>query len=336
MENKSLSDKYAPDTISTPVKQRLNTIIHGDSLDVLKTLPSESVNCIVTSPPYYCLRDYGVAGQIGLEKSPEKYIERLVSVFSECFRVLKADGTFWLNIGDSYAGSGRGWGGKNDLFSRKIQPTASYATEFSKPQKLLNYKNKDLIGIPWALAFALRERGWYLRQDIIWHKPNPMPESVTDRCTKSHEYLFLLTKSPKYYFNHASMLEPAKYDNRKDIVKKPSPKYQNGGTGLAIQGFAKSGYRWKSVEGQFVRNRRDVWNIPTHPFKGAHFATFPPELVRPCVQAGCPKGGVVLDPFSGAGTTALVAKECGCNYIGIELNPDYIKIAQQRLEFDKK
>jgi DNA modification methylase len=192
----------------------LNHIYTGDALTVLKSLPSESVNCVVTSPPYYLLRDYNVSGQIGLENSPEKYIKNLTDVFMECYRVLKTDGTMWVVIGDSYAGSGRGWGGKNDLYSRNIQPKSSFATEFSKPKKLLEYKNKDLIGIPWRLAFSLRNAGWYLRQDIIWHKPNPMPESVRDRCTKAHEYIFLLTKSARYYFNHDAMLEPANYDGR--------------------------------------------------------------------------------------------------------------------------
>jgi DNA modification methylase len=309
----------------------LNKIHCGDSLEVLKYLPNESVNCIVTSPPYYALRDYGVSGQIGLEQSPEQYVENLTAVFSECKRVLKEDGTMWVVIGDSYAGSGRGWGGKNDLYSRKIQPLASFATQFSKPHKINGYKSKDLIGIPWLLALSLRNDGWYLRQDIIWHKPNPMPESVTDRCTKAHEYIFLLTKSPKYYFNHAAILEPAKYDNRKKLERSPSKKYLAGGTGIGVQSLAKGGYRWQSVDGQFVRNRRDVWCVSTRAFKGAHFATFPPDLIRPCISAGCPPNGVVLDCFMGAGTTALVARECGCNYIGIELNPDYIKIAEERL-----
>jgi DNA modification methylase len=310
----------------------LNKIYCGDALEVLRQMPSESVNCIVTSPPYYCLRDYGVLGQIGIENSPEKYIESLVAVFMECHRVLRKDGTLWLNIGDSYAGSGRGWVGINGLYSRNIQPKASFATEFSKPKKLNNYKNKDLIGIPFMLAFALRERGWYLRQDIIWHKPNPMPESVTDRCTKAHEYIFLLTKSPKYYFNHAAMLEPANYDNRKDLTRKVSKKYLNANVGLTMQSMAKGGYRWQSVDGQFVRNRRDVWSVPTKAFKGAHFATFPADLIKPCIAAGCPDGGVVLDCFMGAGTTALVARDLGRNYIGIELNEEYVRIAEGRIK----
>jgi DNA modification methylase len=194
-------------------------------LKTLRKFPAESVDCIVTSPPYYCLRDYDVAGQIGLEQSPEQFIKRLTKVFIACKRVLKKDGTMWIVIGDSYAGSGRGWGGKNDLYSRKIQPKASFATEFSKPKNLQNYKNKDLIGIPWQLAFSLRKSGWYLRQDIIWHKPNPMPERVRDRCTKAHEYIFLLSKSAKYYFDHSAMLEVAKWDGRQKNIYNGSTKY---------------------------------------------------------------------------------------------------------------
>jgi DNA modification methylase len=308
--------------------EKLNKIICGDALEVLMKLPAESVNCIVTSPPYYSLRDYGVDGQIGLEKSPEQYIENLVNVFMECHRVLTSDGTLWLNICESYAGSNKGVG-KKQYFDKYLQPKASYSD--ASTYNLKGYKNKDLIGVPWALAFALREHGWYLRQDIIWHKPNPMPESVTDRCTKSHEYIFLLSKSPKYYFDHAAMLEPAKYDNRKQLGRNPSKKYLKDSTGLTVQGLSKGGYRWQETNGQFVRNKRDIWSIPTKPLKEAHFAAFPPDLVRACIAAGCPEQGIVLDIFMGAGTTALVARELNRNYIGIELNPDYIKIAEKRL-----
>jgi len=330
----------------------LNKIYCGDALEVLQNFTAETVNCIVTSPPYYCLRDYGVGGQIGLEKSPEAYLKNLVKVFTECQRVLKKDGTMWIVIGDSYAGSGRGWSGKNDLYTRKIQPSASFANEFSKPHKLPNYKNKDLIGIPWALAFALRENGWYLRQDIIWHKSNPMPESVRDRCTKAHEYVFLLTKSARYYFDHEAMLEPASYDGRSKNTYSASAKYLNNASGLATQTLFKGGERWPNKIRPFgsqnqtgtnrndvgnmwtdcpARNKRSVWTVPTKGFKGAHFATFPPNLIRSCIEAGCPPDGVVLDPFMGAGTTALVAKELGRNYIGIELNAEYIAMAEERL-----
>jgi DNA modification methylase len=329
----------------------LNHIYTGDALRVLRKFPSGSVNCVVTSPPYYCLRDYGTAGQIGLEKTPEAYIKKLKAIFMECRRVLKKDGTTWIVIGDSYAGSGRGWGGKNDLYSRKIQPKASFATKFSKPNKLRDYKNKDLIGIPWLLAFALRKAGWYLRQDIIWHKPNPMPESVRDRCTKAHEYIFLLTKSAKYYFDHEAMLEPALYDGRSKKTYNGTTKYLNA-TGILNQPIHFGGERYpnkirtfgsknqigtnrndvgKVWEEQPARNKRSVWTVPTRGFKGAHFATFPPALIRTCIEAGCPSDGVVLDPFIGAGTTALVAAELGRKYIGIELNADYVKLAEERL-----
>jgi DNA modification methylase len=337
----------------------LNKIHCGDALEVLQTLPSGSANCIVTSPPYYALRDYGVAGQIGGEQTPELYIDALVGVFMECHRVLRADGTMWVVIGDSYANSGRGWGGKNDLYSRKVQPLASFAAKFTKPHKISGYKCKDLIGIPWMLALELRRRGWYLRQDIIWHKPNPMPESVRDRCTKAHEYVFLLTKSPKYWFDHEATLEPAAYDGRKKMTHGGSKKYaENTATvskmEIVAQSIFKGGaQRWPNTIGYSVkdgstglrpqhhgvnicvdrpaRNRRSVWTVPTCPFRGTHFATFPPALISTCIAAGCPPGGVVLDPFVGAGTTAMVALELGRNYVGIELNPEYIKIAEGRV-----
>jgi DNA modification methylase len=276
----------------------------------------------------------------------------LMDVFNQIYRILKPSGTFWLNIGDSYAGSGRG---KGDVNRKGLQQKGRFiGDKFDKPYKLNGYKNKDLIGVPWILAFALRESGWYLRQEIIWHKPNPMPESVRDRCTKSHESIFLLTKKPKYYFDHLAIMEPAKYDGRKDTKAKGSPKYAQI-TGSQVQGFAKEIHeRWPNkikvrvfgskrqtgtgrndVGNVWVdkpaKNKRDVWVIPTHPFKEAHFATFPPALITDCIKAGCPVGGVVLDPFFGSGTTGLVAQQLGRNYIGIELNPEYVKIAQKRL-----
>ncbi|GHT62775.1 methyltransferase [Bacteroidia bacterium] len=310
-----------------------NKIYIGDAKTVLSAFPSDSIDCCITSPPYFGLRDYNVKGQIGLEDTPAAYVERLMEVFNQVRRVLKPSGTFWLNIGDSYAGSGRG---KGDINQKGVQPKASFiGDKFNKPYKLDGYKNKDLIGIPWMLAFALRESGWYLRQEIIWHKPNPMPESVRDRCTKSHESLFLLTKQPKYYFNHEEMLEPAIYDGRKNLVKKPSQKYLQENTGVPVQTLSKAGgERWRVVNGQFVRNKRDVWTVSTRPFKGAHFATFPPDLIKPCVLAGCTVDGIVLDPFFGAGTTGLVAKQSGRNYIGVDLNAEYGKIAEERLQKD--
>ena len=303
----------------------LNNIYTGDALRILRKFPNESVDCIVTSPPYYGLRNYGVSGQIGLEQSPEQYIKRLAKVFIACHRVLKKEGTLWIVIGDSYAGSGRGIG---DINRKGIQQKASYVGEFCKPYRLNGYKNKDLIGIPWQLAFALRKNGWYLRQDIIWHKPNPMPESVKDRCTKAHEYVFLLTKSARYYFNHNAMLEPAKYDGRAKNAYNGSTKYAN----MTAQGIHKGGKRWaNNIGGVPARNKRSVWTVPTRGFKGSHFATFPPDLIRTCIEACCPPDGVVLDPFMGAGTTALVTKELGRNYVGIELNEEYVKLARERL-----
>ena len=330
----------------------LNHIYTGDALNVLQTLPTESVDCIVTSPPYYALRNYNADGQIGLETTPEQYLKRLTEVFMECHRVLKKSGTMWLVMGDSYAGSGRG---KGDINKKGIQQHASFVGDmFDKPYRIHGYKNKDLMGIPWALAFSLRDAGWHLRQDIIWHKPNPMPESVMDRCTKAHEYIFLLSKSARYYFDHNAMLEPARYDNRKKMTHEGSVKYADNGTGIGAQTISKGGrQRWANAIRGYVtkddatglpaqhhgsniamlpaRNKRSVWTVPTRGYKGAHFATFPLGLIRPCIEAGCPPDGVVLDPFMGAGTTALVARELGRSYVGIELNADYVKMAEGRL-----
>ena len=336
MNKKHLGDNYAPTHTSTPFKQHLSGVsmelnkIHcGDAAEVLRSLPTESVNCIVTSPPYYALRDYGVTGQIGLEQSPEEYVDKLMEVFAECHRVLRSDGTLWLNIGDSYAGSNKGKGKK---VRTGVQPDASNIGDIITTFNIKGYKNKDIIGIPWLLAFALRDSGWYLRQDIIWHKPNPMPESVEDRCTKAHEYIFLLSKSPKYYFDYRAIMEPANYDGRKKMVREGSKRLSLGEKAcLGVQTICKGGERWKLTNGKYMRRKRDVWAVPTKPLKEAHFAAYPPDLIKPCILAGCPVGGVVLDPFMGAGTTALVARELGRHYIGIELNTEYIDIAEKRL-----
>ncbi len=305
-------------------------IICGDALEVLKTLPSESVDCCVTSPPYYGLRDYGTGDrQIGLEESPYIYISKLVDVFHEVKRVLKSDGTLWLNIADSYAGSGNGRNadGTPNVKKGSINWSSKGTVVGTIPKRNDgNAKPKDLIGIPWMLAFALREDGWYLRQDIIWAKPNPMPESVKDRCTKSHEYIFLLSKSNKYYFDHEAIQEEAKFkdDNR------------NGSGRIAYEGKrTDGGVENTKAQQSFVtindfRNKRDVWNIPLQPTKEAHFATYPEKLVEPCILAGCRLGGVVLDPFFGSGTTGRVADRLGRDYIGIELNPKYIDICKKR------
>jgi DNA modification methylase len=257
-------------------------ILQGDCRDVLKTLPYESAHCVVTSPPYFGLRDYGMSGQIGLEGSPARYIEALVSVFMEIGRVLRDDGTLWLNLGDSYA-------------------------------------DKALLGIPWRVAFALQAAGWNLRQDIIWHKPNPMPESVKDRCTKAHEYIFLFSKRDRYYFDSEAIAESAQFPGSAGSI------YDRGIPGqIAHKGLNRA-------EPYTERNKRSVWTVPPLKFRDAHFATFPPDLIEPCILAGCPEGGTVLDPFGGAGTTGLVADRHGRDAILIELNPEYAEMARKRI-----
>ena len=309
------------------------TIHSGDAVAVLQTLPSESVNCCITSPPYFGLRDYSVDGQIGLEETPEQYIERLVAVFREVRRVLRDDATLWVNIGDSYAGgkigradAGRDIGGCGGNLEGSGNPGGGMSR--SVPDGL---KSKDLIGVPWMLAFALRADGWYLRSEIIWHKPNPMPESVRDRPTKAHEQIFLLSKSPKYYYDGDAIQEPlapaslSRYDYSFGGPKREALRDHHDDTGLGSR-TSVIGNRKKPTG----RNKRSVWKMATKPFKGAHFAVFPPELPMTCLLAGCPKGGIVLDPFSGAATTGIVATQHGRRYIGVELNPEYIAIANKR------
>jgi DNA modification methylase len=302
----------------------LNKIYNMDCLKGLKQLDDNSINCCVTSPPYWGLRDYGVEGQFGLESTPEEYVAKMVEVFREVKRVLRKDGTLWLNLGDSYAGSGKG------AWSNKEVQKETYVPDKDSPQCKLKkvpqgLKPKDLVGIPWMVAFALRADGWYLRQDIIWHKPNPMPESVTDRCTKAHEYIFLLSKSRHYYYDHEAIREP--YQSKKE---KPRNK--------AAEGYNNSyvGGRWSEGERDYYsagkRNKRSVWTVATKPFKEAHFAVFPPALIEPCILAGCPENGIVLDPFMGSGTTGMVAAIHQRNFIGFELNPEYCKMAEKRIE----
>lgn len=394
---------------------KVDTVIQGDCLEVLKTIEDKTINCCVTSPPYYGLRDYGNDKQIGLEETPEEFIEKLVQVFREVKRVLKDDGTLWLNIGDSY----------NSNTSTITAPTHS-------KKQMTNYgsfggqivkhrdkscKPKDLIGIPWMLAFALRNDGWYLRQDIIWHKPNPMPESVKDRFTKSHEYIFLLSKKPNYYFDHEAVQEESKWIAKQETNNGKSKYADTAQEAQMRQGISKergnnlvylrknlptqdefvkfmrsvtdaemlehetdikrstidhwfrtdnSGFSYPSLEDWIkireyvddwseafvsidekmtdvtvetdavgknnngLRNKRDVWSVATKCVKEAHFATYPEELIEPCILAGCPIGGVVLDPFFGSGTTGRVATRLGRKYLGIELNPEYITIAENR------
>jgi DNA modification methylase len=336
-------------------------IIMGDALKTLRELDAESIDSCVTSPPYWGLRDYGVDGQLGLEQTPQQFVDNMVQVFEEVRRVLKPQGTLWLNIGDSYVSSGgTGHQGKH----------GDRATRTHTQRNLLGktsgngLKVKDLVGVPWRLAFALQQAGWYLRQDIIWHKPNPMPESTRDRCTKAHEYIFLLSKSAKYYFDNEAIKEPsvtaareAKWAGRKSGLHSGE---SHSGSGKSTRRFAVRPAGWgtgdqprTAIELQqsgthrketgaaaetYVlsdkRNKRSVWTVGSKPFKGAHFATFPPALIEPCILAGTPPGGTVLDPFFGAGTTGLVAKKHGRNYLGIELNPEYAALAHSRLHHE--
>lgn len=294
-------------------------IITGDALQSLKVMPDGSVDCIVTSPPYWGLRDYGHEGQMGLEPTPEAYVSNMVAVFREVRRVLKPTGTLWLNLGDSYAGY---HGNKNAAYDAAPSNKGGY---FENQRKtLVNHngiKNKDLIGIPWRVAFALQADGWYLRSDIIWHKPNPMPESVTDRCTKAHEYLFLLTKAERYFYDHEAIKEPSVSDHSSGNTSRSNNQQEwRSGFGTSVP--------W---EQRPTRNRRDVWTIPTKPFKGAHSAVMPEALVEPCILAGCPDGGLVLDPFTGSGTVGAVAVRMGRRFLGCELNPDYADMARRRI-----
>ena len=381
----------------------LNKIYNMDCLEGLKQLPDNSINCCVTSPPYWGLRDYGVEKQLGLEDTPEEYVENMVKVFREVKRVLKEDGTLWLNLGDSYAGGGNNRGNNSPLSNKQASnkgATGQCSSHAKNIRKIEGIKRKELIGIPWMVAFALRADGWYLRQDIIWHKPNPMPESVTDRCTKAHEYIFLLSKSRKYYYDNEAIKETAKNANKTiSLGEKSFSKRQANGVGVEPSGNGKSdNYTVKEY-----RNKRSVWTVTTKPFKEAHFAVFPPDLIEPCILAGtspkacevcgspwervvaktdnrhwtergnynspkmqalkatgfrndggggfecrnvktigwqptctCQNEGkgrcIVLDPFMGSGTTGMVAAMHQRNFIGFELNQEYCKMAEKRIE----
>jgi len=308
----------------------MTTILTGDCIAAMKTLEEKTVQTCVTSPPYFGLRDYGHPGQIGLEPTPEDFVSAMVAVFREVRRVLRDDGTLWLNLGDTYAANrggttppaqtvAGGIGGKGGQKERRGQ-----ADGYNPTRDCTRYglKHKDLIGIPWRVAFALQADGWYLRQDIIWHKPNPMPESVRDRCTKAHEYIFLLSKSQKYFFDNEAIKVPVKQDW--GTRNRTNGKYHNEGTGLQPHSGLEKSYE--------KANKRSVWSVTTKPYKGAHFATFPPALIEPCILAGSCPGDIVLDPFGGSGTTGAVAIEHGRRSILIELNPEYIPLIQERLE----
>ena len=299
-----------------------DTILYGDCRETLKNVTNSSVQMCVTSPPYYGLRDYGgEKNQIGQEQTPEQFIDELVKVFREVRRTLKDDGTLWVNIGDSYYNyrPSKGKSYPKQTVSKTKQDLPDYSSK--RNNKLTNYKEKDLIGIPFMLAFALRNDGWYLRQDIIWHKPNPMPESVKDRCTKSHEYIFLLSKNKKYYYDNEAIKEPVKQDW--GTRNRANGKYHNSGSGLQPHSGLTKSYTTK--------NKRSVWSVTNKPYKQAHFATFPPDLIIPPIKAGSKKGDIVLDPFMGSGTTGMVAKEHGRYFIGCELHDDYSELIRQRM-----
>lgn len=330
----------------------LNIVHNEGCLVTLGRLPDRSVDCCVTSPPYYGLRNYNHVDQIGLEDTPDAYVQKLVEVFREVRRVLKDEGNLWINLGDSYAGSGKG-GQSDEKKSKNWQP------EYGNKGKKYGLKPKDLIGIPWMVAFALRADGWYLRQDIIWHKPNPMPESVTDRCTKSHEYIFLLSKSQRYYYDYDAIKEPMKQSSisrlNQDVESQNGSDRVPGKTNGAMKAVGmyvggkkhknmqdkgqpvhsfhatrnNNGQEWQNADGK--ANKRSVWTVNTKPYKEAHFATYPAELIVPCIKAGCPEGGVVYDPFGGSGTTGEVAIRLGRKFILSEINPDYVKISNKRL-----
>ena len=355
----------------------INQIICGDVIEILKTFPNESIDCCITSPPYWGLRDYQTAkwvggsencehiekdnkhcgqradrnqdgykklfvdicakcgakridNQIGLEKTPEEYVAKMVEVFSEVKRCLKKEGTLWLNLGDSYGGSGMGLSysgftkGPNAIDTRPMEMRPATGHQRGK-------WNKQLMGIPWRVAFALQSDDWYLRQDIIWHKPNPMPESVKDRCTKAHEYIFLLAKSQKYYFDGDAILEPLACPERLDRRYADPDSLKKTGCGSSKINEKTIAKSFEQIKERGGRNKRSVWTVTTKPFKGAHFATFPEDLIVPMVNAGCPKDGIVLDPFMGAGTTAVVARKLSRQWVGIELNPKYIEIANKRM-----
>lgn len=331
----------------------------------LKKLADNTVDCCVTSPPYWGLRDYGVDGQVGMEQTPEMYVQKMVELFSEVMRVLKPEGSLWLNIGDSYCGTGTSSGDQKSSTLQGSKDTQIEAGKRPNKKPTKDIKPKDLVGIPWMVAFALRAQGWYLRQDIIWAKKNCMPESVKDRCTRSHEYIFMFSKSPKYFYDAEAIKEPFIYDVDGTGTAARKARQHNGDkllptektNGIRSAGFFEAskfegkhqdkqrghsrrhaGFndRWDSMTKEEqctgMRNKRDVWTISPAQFPEAHFATFPEEIPAICIKAGCPENGLVLDPFMGAGTTALVARKLNRNFIGFELNSEYIAIAERRLE----
>jgi DNA modification methylase len=304
-------------------------LLIGDCIASMRTLAAGSAQTCVTSPPYFGLRDYGHDGQIGLEATPDEYVAKMVEVFREVRRVLADDGTLWLNIGDSYAGGGGG----NYSAGTRNNSGQNVTNVRNRPEWLesAGLKAKDLIGIPWILALALRTDGWYLRQDIIWHKPNPMPESVRDRCTKAHEYIFLFSKQERYYFDSEAMKEPA-VGNASGAAASFKRSGSKRDQTIPGQGYGTHRPEREDVAYNETRNRRSVWTVATRPYMGAHFATYPPELIRPCILAGSRPGDTVLDPFGGSGTTAQVALEESRNFVLCELNPEYEPLIQSRIQ----
>lgn len=302
----------------------LDKIYNEDCLTGMKRIDDNSIDCCVTSPPYFALRDYGCEGQIGLEHSPEEYIDKLTAIFAEVLRAMKPEGTCWVVIGDSYAGANKGAARYPENAKLWLQGTNRGTLDRATSYKYVTEaKDRDLIGIPWMLAFSLRRIGFYLRQDIIWHKPNPMPESVTSRCTKSHEYIFMLTKSPRYYFDKQALREPANTGVRKNEYNRRKVKF-------VVQGHRQEQFRGGNQSDGF-RNKRDVWSMLVRPGYKGHHATFPLEIPLQCIALGCPEGGTVLDPFMGSGTTAVAAIKEHRHFVGFELNGDYFGNAQQRI-----
>ena len=311
-------------------------ILIGDCREKMKELIADGVKVqmCVTSPPYWGLRDYGVDGQLGMEETPEAYVENMVEVFSLVRELLAEDGVCFINLGDSYYGSHSMGNCAPEAMGIQKRLSECYGqANKRKWDKRSDIKPKDLIGIPWLTAFALRADGWYLRSDIIWNKPNPMPESVKDRPTKSHEYIFLLSKNADYYYDYEAILEKANYDGRQDTVMKGSDKYKNGFVpGQSEQSFHARGHeRWREDKnGNKVRNKRSVWTVNTASYRGSHFAVFPPALITPCILAGSRPGDTVLDPFFGSGTTGEVSEKLGRKWIGIDINPSYEKLQRKR------